>query len=375
MEGPRAPQEHEWSRVVDFLNTHLRPAQNWSIAAEYPTALTASNRFNSRVIMDGDQVISHAIVRPIIMKTPIGAFKIAGIGSVVTSNGYRNQGLSTQILESCLQAAKDSQCDLAILWTDLYDFYRRLGFELAGSEISFEIDRAIDLPVSNASLKLRYLDHAKIDAEAMLRLFNQHSVASHRTVEDVRNSLAIPNSRVSTAWDSSGRMVAYAIEGKGADLDRYIHEWGGGVQPLCALIDHMVKSQNRSLRLIAPSHSTNLIQRLAKAGFSRHDGFLGMMKLIRCDSFFEKVKRHARSLGINDLVLEKKADRFYFGRGSQVGTQVESQLYSTDSEVDVLRLLFGPAKPSSLHSFDTATAATLDQLLPIPIWIWGWDSV
>lgn len=362
MEGPRAPEIHEWTRVVEFLNTHLRPGQGWSIADEYPTAITSSNRINSRVIFDGDQIISHAIVRPIIVKNPIGVFKVAGIGSVVTSDQYRKQGLSTQILESCLQAARDSNCDLAILWTDLFDFYRRIGFELAGSEVSFEIDRDL---VSNT--QLRFVEGPKVDPAAVLRLYAQHTVTSHRSIDDIRESLAIPNSRVTTAWDSMGRMVAYAVEGKGADLNGYIHEWGGSLPNLLALFTHMRTTQKRTLRLITPAHSLNLIAKLTELGLPVHRGHLGMMKLLKPDSFFSKIQRHARSLGIADLVLEKKDGKFYFGRGLHV--------YSTDSEADILRLLFGPTRPSELHAFDRTTAETFDRLLPVPMWIWGWDSV
>ncbi len=362
MEGPRAPDLHEWTRVVEFLNTHLRAGRGWSIAAEYPTALTSANRSNSRVIFDGDKIISHAIVRPILVKNGIGVFKIAGIGSVVTSDQYRNQGLSTQILESCLQVARDSNCDLAILWTDLYEFYRRLGFELAGSEVTFEIDR--DLAASSG---LRFVEGPKVDPAAILRLYSQHSVTSHRTVEDVRESLVIPDSRVTTAWDSLGRLVAYAVEGKGADLNGYIHEWGGSLPNLLSLFTHIRLTQKRTLRLIAPAHAENLIAKLTELGLPKHVGHLGMMKLLKPDSFFSKVQRHARSLGIADLILEKKNGKFYFGRGLHV--------YSTDSEADILRLLFGPTPPSELHNFDQATADTFDRLLPIPMWIWGWDSV
>ena len=70
------------------------------------------------------------------MKTPVGLFKVGALGSVVTSTDHRNQGLSTLTIESCLNAARQQGCEFAILWTNLYEFYRKIGFELAGSEMS-----------------------------------------------------------------------------------------------------------------------------------------------------------------------------------------------------------------------------------------------
>lgn len=362
VEGPRAPHEGEWSKVIEFLSSNLRPGVAWSIAEEYPTSLSRSQSHNMRVIVEDGKIIAHAVMKPIVLKTPTGVFKVAGIGSVVTSDLHRNQGHSTRIIESCLTAARDADCDFAILWTDLFDFYRRLGFELAAGEVAVTIDREL-----GPAAGYKFLDSNKVAPDAILRVFNQHSVASHRTLDDVRASLAIPNSRVTTAWDVTGKLAAYAVEGKGADLNGYVHEWGGSTSALMSMLTHMRALQKRDLTLIAPPHAQNLLASLKAAGCREHRGFLGMVKLLKTSSLFAKIQRHARTLGISDLLLEERDGKFHFGRTGHV--------YSTDSVTDILRLLFGPEKPSTLHSFDAATADALDRTLPLRLWIWGWDSV
>ena len=92
-----------------------------------------------------------------------------------------------------------------------------------------------------------------------------------------------------------------------------------------------------------------------------------MVRILKTDSLFSKVKRHARAIGISDLVLEEENGRFKFG--------YQGEIYSTDSKRDLVQLLFGPEKPSQMGKFDPATAKILDRVLPIPLWIWGWDSV
>jgi N-acetylglutamate synthase-like GNAT family acetyltransferase len=364
MEGPRAPAEQEFPQILHFLDQNLRGKEGWSIAAEYPLALTHSNIHNMRIITEADQVLSHAVVRPIITKTPFGLFKVGAIGSVVTSSQHRNRGLSQKILHDCLQAAEDQLCDFAILWTSLYDFYRKLGFELAGSEISVRIEKELTV----AGPPLRMIETNQVSAEAIHRLFMQHTVCSVRTIDDIQKYLQIPNARIYTAWDDRNRLQAYAVEGKGVDLKGYIHEWGGGVSKLLPLFAHIRKTQGQSITVIVPAHSHGLLRAFNEHDLAPHSGYLGMIKLLHPQLLFNKIKRHARAIGISDLQLEHQNGVFYFGAGDSS--------YSTESENEMVRLLFGPNQASDLVAgLDAHTRDVLERLLPIPMWVWGWDSI
>jgi hypothetical protein len=318
-----------------------------------------------RIIVENGRILSHAVFRPMIIKTPVGIFKAAAIGSVVTSPDERGRGLSTNIIESCLEGASSADCDFAILWTDLFDFYRRLQFELAGSEVSILLSKKQLNPNLKAGYK--YLDSSKIAPEALLRIYQSHTVNSHRSLEEVRQSLAIPNTKFASAWDHQGHLAAYAAIGKGADLDGYIHEWGGSISALLGLFQHLLEIENRDLRLIAPAHATNLLAKFREFACQEHRGYLGMIRILNPEALFSKIKRHARSIGIADLLLEAEAGTFKFG--------TTNQIYRSDSHGDLIQLLFGPEKPSQMGKFDAATAKILDRVLPIPIWIWGWDSI
>jgi predicted acetyltransferase len=363
MEGPRPPFENEFPRVVKFLDAQLRPKEGWSIASEYPVAFSEANRNNIRIITEQDEVVAHAVIKPMIIKSPAGLFKVAGLGSVVTSTDHRNQGLSSKTIESCLEAARAHGCDFAILWTNIFDFYRRFGFELAGSEQSVVIDR--DLQSGDPGMK--FIEGPKVAAEAIHRLYSQHTVTSLRNVEETRKYLNIPNSRVYTAWDQQGQLRAYAIEGKGADLDGYVHEWGGGVSALMALFAHIRRAQNRNITVIVPRHSQNLLRAFAENKLHVNDGFLGMIKILNPPSLFAKLKRHSRHLGVDDFVLEQQGGKFFIG--------AKDQIFTTESEHDIVRLVFGPQKASQIHNFGPEASETLEKVLPIPMWVWGWDSV
>nr|HMN69731.1 GNAT family N-acetyltransferase [Bdellovibrionales bacterium] len=215
--------------------------------------------------------------------------------------------------------------------------------------------------------RLRFMNSNKVDADAILRLYAQHTTGSVRTVDEVRRFLQIPNSRVFTAWDEQNRLQAYAIEGKGADLDGYIHEWGGGVSKLLPLIRYATQERKRALNIIAPAHSENLIRQLQAAGGREHRGVLGMIKLLNTPHFLSKIKRYIRSTGAQDVVLEAREGQYYIGH--------KEQIFRTDLESDLVRLIFGPLKASQLTALDPETMDVFEKLFPISMWVWGWDSV
>jgi len=363
MEGPRSPAEAEWPQLLEFLNKNLRSDKGWSIASEYPTALNIGNLHNIRIFKENNSVVSHAVVKPLVVKSPHVVFKVGAIGSVITDESHRSQGLSTQIITDCIQLAEKQNCDVAILWTNLFDFYRKMNFELAGSEISFIIDR----PIGEAQPGVRFSADSKVAAEALLRLYSQHSVASARTLEETKKFLSIPETKIYTAWDASNQLVAYAIEGKGADLGGYIHEWGGSVSHLLSLLTYIFKSTKTTKTLIVPRHSQNLVEKLKNQNLIMNDGFLGMIRILQFDQLAAKIKRGFRAEGHSDIILEKRNGVYWFGVGTEILT--------VSSEADMTRLLFGPIDYAALEMFSEAALQKLKKVLPLPFWIWGWDSV
>lgn len=363
MEGPRPPFENEYPKVLEFVSNSLRPNQSWSISDEYPTAFTMANLNNIRVMFDEREVVSHALIKPLIVKTPLLLLKVAGIGSVVTATTHRQQGLSRQIINDCLKSAESQGCDMALLWTDIPDFYRKFQFELAGTENHFTIDRVL----TTNRTDLNFVAGSNVAPEAIYNLYQKHRVTTLRTVDEIRRFMKIPNSHIYTAWDQNHRLLAYAVEGKGADLKGHIHEWGGTLPELFALLNFIRTTTSNNLQLIAPAHSINLTRQLESAGIIRHENFLGMIKILRPDFLCAKIKKASRDMGIPDFIFEKQDQHFYIGRPGHV--------FKTDSLVDLTKLIFGPWNPSDIHPFDSASLEILNKLFPIDLWLWGWDSI
>jgi len=362
----RSPQTHEFNDVVDFLNTHLRENTAWGINTEYPTALTPSNIHNMSIITDDEdeqKIISHALLKPIITKTPHAIYKIGAIGSVVTAPEYRNQGLSSLNMQNCLTKATEQKCDLVVLWTDKQDFYRKFGFELAGFENTYVFEH--ELP--SQTINTKFIKGTQIDPQAILKLYSQHSVGSVRTIDDMYQFMKIPNAQVFTAWSNTNQLLAYAVEGKGADLQSFIHEWGGQVSALIDLVSYMVKTEAKNYHLMVPQHSTNLRTTLDNMNVFCHKGFLGMIRIHEFDSIAAKVKKAFRAEGLEQIVLEKQNGQIIFGYGTD--------LYTLDHDADLVRILFGPTQIEDLTFIQPNTREILTKALPLPIWVWGWDSI
>lgn len=363
MEGPRPPHPAEWDEVLKFLDQNLRPQAEWSIGKEYPTALISDNINNLRIIKSDGRIAAHALVHYNLTKTPAGIFKVAAIGSVVTDPQHRHQGLSRQVVNDCLEAARQQGCDFAILWTSLYDLYRKMGFELGGTEMALVMEKEFHPPNPG----LRFLDTLKVAPEALLRVYAQHTTGAIRVADDFRRYLTIPNTRLYTAWDEQNTLKAYAVEGKGADLVGYIHEWGGGVSSLLPLLAHIRRSRNAPFTLIGSRSAENLSRQLQSYGALCNQGFLGMFQILNPKNLGFKLRRYARQLGHENWIFDFRDDTYYLGTADN--------MFKTNSAQDIVKLVFGPLTSSEIKGFDTATAQIMNQILPIPFWIWGWDSI
>jgi N-acetylglutamate synthase-like GNAT family acetyltransferase len=417
--SPVEPKQ-KLSELISFLNQQLRPHCSWTIQEEYPQVFQEKNFHNLKYIEKNGRVVTHAALKPLIIKTPHMIFKVGAVGSVVTDPSYRRQGLSSEVLLQCLDEAENQDCDLAILWSDLHNFYRKFGFEPASYEEHFSITKPLTNPVSGTQgtlPSLKFLTSNSVDPEALLRVYNKHSITSVRTLEDIKGYLLIPNTELYTAWDpQTHQLKAYAVIGKGADLQGFAHEWGGDIPDLFALFNFILQSKKQPFNLLAGAHSVNLIIALQKQKHVGQQGFLGLIKILNPEKFGEKLQKWVAQYGYQKFQILQL-------EGGKILVTLDHHEFLLPNESHLVKLIFGPTPPfitprplktSTSTSTATSTSASalppetlaapitratlgtratltspaqnqaqgqaaqiqiLNQLFPLPFWIWGWDSV
>lgn len=347
------------SQLITFLNTHLRPQCSWSIAQEYPSVFQSSNLHNLQIIEEDSQIVAHAALKILNLRTPYGIMRVGAIGSVLTDPHFRQKGLSLTVLNRCVELANQQDCDFAILWSDLYDFYGKIGFSPSGYENIFEINS--DLPQGNFNYEFRTTP--QIPAMSLLNLYQKHSTVLIRQMTDVDRFLKIPNSEVYTAWENQ-TMKAYAVIGKGLDLQSYIHEWGGSLPDLMWLIQKLYVFRNHQpLSLLVPQHSDNLMNHLTQLGLSYHQGFLGLVRILKTKRLITTFQSKALTRFKGLLAL------------NPAGTEIKIAGQAFALNDDLLRqVLFGPIK--DLNLINGLLNSKIDpKSIAIDAWVWGWDSV
>jgi hypothetical protein len=356
----------ELDELLNFLDTHLRPSTKWSLKDEYPTVFTEKNVHNLNIIEDQGKIVSHAALKPLLTKSPYGNFKIGAIGSVVTDPVNRMKGHSRKVLEKTVQDAEKQDCDMVILWSNLFDFYKKLDFHLSGFEYSAILNDPLNVPAPKDPLTVK--TGPNVCADTLLKLYNQHTVTQIRTKQEIQSYLKIPNAKIYTAWDSHSKLKAYAVMGKGMDLQNYIHEWAGDKTSLLHLISKIKEEHaNQQLVCLIPNHSHSLIKELVQREVPLVEGSLGLIKILKPEKLVNVFNNRVNVRFPDAHIKIVKSGKYYTLQAGEASFELASneQLSS---------ILFGKInQPQIFNAVKSLGVSPLD--LPLEMWIWGWDSV
>jgi len=365
LEGPRALRPEEHPSTISLLNLALRPNGPHAILDEYPLVLRKENIENMRVMVKDGEIVSHAAIYFSRLHAGDLTFKIGGVGSVATHPAHQKQGLASAVMRDCLDIMQKAECHLSVLWTQRHDFYRSLGYETAGSEYLYRMKASDFTRISSDCRVIPYTPEYLSD---IIRIHEREAMRTERTAAEYETYLAIP--KVHTLLATRGNHVtAYAIMGKGEDFQNCIHEWGGDAKDLLCLIREFALPRGTSeFILLAPSYQTNLTQLLEKMRIPKVFEYLAMMRIIDIEGLSSMLQdqltpRIGKEFGIREV-----------GQGFTIKIGAE-EVPVADGRM-LVRVLFGPDPLSSLlGGLSNETASALEEILPIPLFIWGLDSV
>lgn len=391
--------QSRYNRVISFINTQLRPDNHYPIQSEYPTILHPDNRHNMTAMMEdtpqGERVLGHIGFFPYTTQINQTEIRVAGIGSVVTDQKQRGKGIASKIMSEVIANIDKQGIDFSILWTDLFQFYQKFGFQKAGHENLIQLAND-DLqpmvqplaPAQHLTNELYCTDSKRNRkliryAPALLKVYQTGKPHILRDAALMRAYLSIPEMRVLLSKEK-GEISAYLIIGKGTDLTSFIHEWAGKPTHILNLLSTLLqKYPEEEFTLLFPNidpkqdpprdHQIVIdhIKRFLPPA-TEICGHLGMIRIHQPIAFWNKLFIQP----FFSLLLERE-NIFCFCYKKEGAIQGKSNYLD---QYHLVNLLFGHAADCPAIIFDDSHAThhwreLIQPRLPLPFFIWGLDSV
>lgn len=337
-----------------------------SLAGEYPLVFAdgCPGDFVT-VLEDGELRAACAVlVRDLLVAGE--SLRVGLIGSVATEPAHRGRGFGGRLLEAAERRLAEEGCLAAFLWADEAAFYTRRGWREAGCETVHALcdDGAPELPAPGAAVVRAA---AGDDAAALQRLYCTHAARVDRTLEETCALLAGPEI-VTLVLERGHDIDAYACLGRGADLARCVHEWAGPPEDVLALVrEHHARlvaaGAPGAVFLMGPGHATRVRARLDELGAPPVTGILALGKLLDPPGAAERIRNAAH--GTLDVRIERDDG------ATLVGPKGQAEL----DTADLFELLFAArGERTAAEACERATGATLPDL-PLPVYLWGLDSI
>ncbi len=315
------------SELIDFLNSELRPEAKISginsIEKEYPSLFSPLHGGISFCFRENGKYISHV---GCLMREYVHRFfriKVGLIGSVVTSKDYQGHGYASQLLQAAVQKFKEEGCEVAILWTDMPEYYETFGFVQAGQEVDlrFSVDTVLDSSLVPERAKPE-------DIESVLAIYLRKEGHLQRSLTEMQQLAAIPGTQLYVTR-RNGCVTSYLAIQKGEDFKNYIHEWGGDHQELIKAISWIQKNdyQDRPLTLISPPYEElEALESIAEFGWN---GVLGMIKILDLPAILKSYQKLYGKSAIEESSLPPEV--LYFGNGATSHPTLPFFLWGFDS--------------------------------------------
>ncbi|MBI3557910.1 MAG: GNAT family N-acetyltransferase [Deltaproteobacteria bacterium] len=243
---PCSPNESKsWAEFLDRNFGYTPPN---SYAVDFAPLFDSSALPRSCLVFDANKIVSSATLYPVTVVTPARQLQLAIIGAVATDEGFRGQGLSTHVLAELEIAARASQLDGIILWSDKTEFYAKSGYTPVGKQLIISLEQ---LPKPSSMVEgtpVYGWDWAQVRI-----LYTRHRMRVART-ESHWKSIEEIKSCTRVQWiDNNGRVLAYLGFDRGRDLNGIIHEWGGDKNALHCLLWTVLQSRPNLMWLTHPN--------------------------------------------------------------------------------------------------------------------------
>jgi len=164
-----------------------------------------------RLIVEDGGVRASATVLPLEVFVGGRLAPMGGIAAVATDPAYRRRGFAGELMRAVLQAMREREIHLSMLWPFAHVFYRVYGWELAGEAVSYTL-KPTDLPTSPEQRRVRAYREEDLPRMAGLlgKEASEHSCCVRRSEGRWREVLA-RDDWWAAVYEREGGMEGYLL--------------------------------------------------------------------------------------------------------------------------------------------------------------------
>ncbi len=345
-DGPRTPRADEFDELLAQVNGVMREevAAAPTYGEEWPRIYCLENLVNIRVIRVDGRIVSSAAIYPHEVRFGEARLRVGGITGVATDAAFRRRGYGTRVMQACIERMAELGCHLSLLGSGVPSWYRKLGWEYAGVERSYQFSRGNrHLLPTDAGLVMREAEDG--DFEALAAIHAARALGGVRSPDLLRSMWGPkPGAAVWVAL-LDGKVQAY-LRVRGTSVTEY----GGPAELVLPMLSRLLESwddpavwtSTRSIEerhanvkptvhasLDAPWRPDDVTEALDALGILQSAGYVRMIRI-------EDPQALVRAYGRTDLAARAEGDQIVVQTGDH-----ELRL----SRTDAVKLLFGPERP------------------------------
>ena len=314
------------------------------------------------------------------------------ICAVATDPERRRRGAASRIMEDTVEAMAARGDAFGLLWTGpARDFYRRLGWEVVGSNgwaylVEPQLAGRFEQPLPVRPFQ------AGTDLERIIEIHEGQPRLLTRTQAEYLTLLGLPKSEVWVA-EKQGRVEGYLVVARAYNKSGVV-EWGGTSEALSSLLARVLpEPAGERMQVFVPLPDNPMTELLTDRGCRTRipmeiaDGCgLKMVRILSLGNLLQQLSPWLKnrltggsgrvSLWVRET--EERVDLRWDGAEVEVGGGRCSSPEDGTQELSLrqaARLVFGPEKPSQILDPSQETARGLDRAFPFGFHIWMLDYV
>ena len=379
--------EEKKARIVAWLGAGLRPGRPGRLEREYPLLFDGDGPATQVTLHDGCEPAAFCVLWPSRFELSGGLLRTGLISLVYTHPRHRRRGFARRVVQQAMDEARKQGLGLALLWSDLEDFYGAQGFTRSGSETLLAVDASVlKRACAAASKSPGSLDPASEPVRvegARTSDWPQIEVLRQQrpcfvSLSNTSDRLArIPDLDVRVARGAHG-ITGFAMRGRGDDFEGVVHEWGGDPRAVLECCQSWLApdAAEAGLLLLSPRAMSPLTGELRRAGARVVANPLAWFQIASLESLCRDLATLVPGFG------EIALSRCPGPDGSEPSFRLELRENGQSLEVAASELfgwLFGDSSEAAARRakarLDSIVPDAVRNALPLPFFVWGLESI